>query len=59
MFNENQENKFVSNYRAVNHCTKVQAMIEYRNMNKTNSPFKGPLKNENIEGFDEWSNRGY
>ena len=54
-----QEDRFVANYRAVNHCTKVEAMVEYRNMRKTNNPYTRPLKNETIDGFEERRNRGY
>ena len=59
MYNKNQENRFVNNYRAIHGGTKVQAMTEYRNLMKTNTPYTRTLKNETIDGFEERRNRGY
>ena len=53
MFRE--ENEFCKVYRAQNSCTKVNAMLEYRKMKKTNTPFTKPLVNDTIEGLsDKW-----
>ena len=54
-----QEDRFVANYRAVNRCTKVEAMVEYRNLMKTNTPYTRTLKNETIEGFQENTRRRF
>ena len=53
MYDKNQENSFVNNYRAIHGGTKVQAMVEYRNLMKTNTPYTRTLKNETIAGFQE------
>ena len=59
MYDNKQESRFVNNYRALNNCTKVEAMVEYRNLMKTNTPYTRTLKNETIDGFEERRNRGY
>ena len=59
MYDKNQENQFVNNYRAIHGGTKVQAMVEYRNLMKTNTPYTRTLKNETIVGFQENTRRKF
>lgn len=58
MFN-NQEDKFCSNYRAIHGGTQVDAMIQYRELMKTNTPYVQLLKNEEIEGLNDRRKRGF
>lgn len=53
MFKE--ENEFSKMLRAQNGGTKVNAMLEYRQMKKTNTPFTRAIINETVEGLsDKW-----
>lgn len=59
MYDRNQENQFVTAYRAMHGGTKVQAMQAFRDMKKTNTPYTRRYINETIAGFQENARRTF
>lgn len=47
-----EEQDFTKAFRAMNGGTEVNAMLEYRNMKKTNTPYTRGLVNDTIEGLN-------
>ena len=54
-----EEKDFTDQYKAMHGGTTVNAMLAYRNMKKTNTPYTRPLLNETIDGLSHGKARNY
>lgn len=59
MYNKHEENSFCDAYRAMHGGSKVNAMVQYRELKKTNTPYTRKYINTMIEGFEENARRTF